>query len=189
MARLSKAENERLKSLAKDIYTLQPTITQKELADKVGVGEKTIGNWLKEGNWSKLRRSLLTTKQNQINQLYDQLESINYNIKTRPVLRDIPVSHLKPIKTTDKQGNVTVEMPTIDESKYPIKEDNTPNSKEADIISKITQSIKRLETEISIGEIIEVGISFIAFIKTEDNDFAKKFSQYYDAFIQTKAKN
>lgn len=188
MARLTQAEHQRLQSLAKDLYLMHPTLTYKELGEKVGVGEKSISIWVQNGNWQKLRKSLLTTKQNQISQFYDQLERLNFNIKNREIIRDIPASHLKPCKIIDLEGNEIYSTPMIDESKYPILQDNTPNTKEANIIMNLTTAIKRLETEVSIGEIIEIGIGFMNFVKTENSEFAKTFSQYYDAFIQSKAK-
>lgn len=58
-------------------------ITLKEVAERVGVTEKTIGKWCKEDNWDKLRESLLTTRQTQLTRWYTQLDAITSAIEAR----------------------------------------------------------------------------------------------------------
>ena len=58
-------------------------LTQKEIAERVGITEKTLGKWIKDGKWDNLKKSLLTTKQNQLSFLYDQLDFINSDIAKR----------------------------------------------------------------------------------------------------------
>lgn len=130
------------------ILFVSENLHQKEIAERVGVTEKTIAKWIQEGDWKKLKRSLLTTKQNQLSQLYDQLEWQNNEIAKREL--------------------------------------KVATSKEADVISKITAAIQRLEIEASIGETVEVGRNLIDFIRQTDLDFAKKVTAYFDLFIQTK---
>lgn len=135
---------------AKILYVSE-RITFKEIAERTGVTEKTIGKWAIADNWDKLRKSLLTTKQNQLVHWYNQLEAMNENIATRVV----PV----------------------------------PDSKEADIMSKITSNIQRLETETGIGEYVEVGRKLLTFIQGIDLGEAKRFKNYIDEFINEKLKN
>ncbi len=133
------------------ILYVSERITFKEIAERTGVTEKTIGKWADLDNWDKLRKSLLTTKQNQLVHWYNQLEAMNENIATRLV----PV----------------------------------PDSKEADIMSKITSNIQRLETETGIGEYVEVGRKILTFIQGIDLSEAKRFKNYIDEFINSKLKN
>jgi predicted DNA-binding protein YlxM (UPF0122 family) len=135
---------------AKILYVSE-RITFKEIAERTGVTEKTIGKWAIADNWDKLRKSLLTTKQNQLVHWYNQLEAMNEHIATR---------------------------------KPPV-----PDSKEADIMSKVTSNIQRLETETGIGEYVEVGRKLLTFIQSIDLDDAKKFKGYVDEFINSKVKN
>ena len=51
MARLTKKESDDLKDQARLVYIHEGLTNQKELAKRIGVGEKTIGVWIKEGNW------------------------------------------------------------------------------------------------------------------------------------------
>ncbi|MNY37258.1 hypothetical protein D3C86_1718100 [compost metagenome] len=64
-----------------------------------------------------------------------------------------------------------------------------PDSKEADIMSKITSNIQRLETEIGLGEYVEVSRKLLTFIQSIDLDDAKRFKNYIDEFINSKLKN
>lgn len=130
------------------ILYVSENLTAKEIASRVGVTQKTMGRWIKDGNWDQLRKSMLVTKQKMITMLYDQLEALNNDIAKR--------------------------QPAI------------PNGKEADIISKITTSIQRLETEASIAETIEVAKSFINYIREYDLEFAKKITEHFDSYIQYK---
>ncbi|MEO7212650.1 hypothetical protein [Mucilaginibacter sp.] len=69
---------------AKVLY-LSENISQKDLAARVGVTDKTVGVWIEQGGWKKLKRSMLTTRQNQLNLLYDQLDWLNLEISMRDI--------------------------------------------------------------------------------------------------------
>ncbi|WP_395974255.1 hypothetical protein [Chryseobacterium cucumeris] len=188
MARNTREEEKRLQELAETIYLSDDTLTQKDVADKVGITEKTLGKWVVKFGWAEKRKSLLVTKKNQLAIMYNQLEQLNEEIKTRKIVYDVPLWLQKPMKLKNADGSETLKNHEYKEEDYPVKIGNTPTSKEADIISKITASIKRLETETNTGEIIETGIAFLSFIKPHNLEFAKQFSGYFDSFIQTKLK-
>lgn len=80
--RMTKEERQELMELAR-IYFLKEDITQKEIADRIGVGEKTIGRWIEEEGWRKLKRNILLTREEQLSNLYAELEEINAEIKNR----------------------------------------------------------------------------------------------------------
>lgn len=137
------------KDFAKVLF-VNDNVSQKEIAARLNVTEKTVGKWVKEGDWEKLKKSMLVTKENQLNMLYDQLDFLNTDIKDRD---------------------------------YKIA-----TSKEADVISKLTSAIKKLETEISIGETVEVAKQLIQFIRSQDVAFANELTKYCDGFINEKMK-
>lgn len=58
---------------AKLLFT-QLGLTQKEVASKVGVTEKTIGKWKDEENWEELKTVLTTTRSTVIKNLQRQME-------------------------------------------------------------------------------------------------------------------
>lgn len=78
MALLKKQEKE----FAKSLY-ITGGITQKEIASRVNVTEKTLASWIKKEKWDSLKKSLLTTKQTQLAFLYDQLDFLNTEISER----------------------------------------------------------------------------------------------------------
>lgn len=80
--RMTKEERQELMELAR-IYFLKEEITQKEIAERIGVGEKTIGRWIEEEGWRKLKRNILLTREEQLSNLYAELEEINEEIKNR----------------------------------------------------------------------------------------------------------
>jgi len=172
------------KDYAKTLY-VREDLHQKVIAERVGVTEKTLGKWINEGGWRKLRTSLLTTKENQISNLYGQLEKITEEIKTRTITYDIPASLLKPIKLKTGDGVETISYPDYNPSDFPIRLGNYPTNGEADIISKLTSSIAKLETETGVGETVEVAKKLIGLIQQEDMDLAKQVTTYFDILIQT----
>lgn len=158
---ISKAQE---REYARILYVSE-RITFKEIAERTGTTEKTIGKWAVADNWDKLRKSLLTTKQSQLVHWYNQLEAINENIAERP---DLIIK------------GIAVENPL---------QKNIPTNGEADTMSKITSNIQRLETETGIGEYVEVGRKILTFIQGIDLPEAKKFKNYIDEFINEKLKN
>lgn len=58
---------------AKLLFT-QMGLSQKEVAAKVGVTEKTIGKWKDEEQWDQLKTVLITTRSNVIKNLQRQME-------------------------------------------------------------------------------------------------------------------
>lgn len=161
-------------------------LSQKEIATRLTVTEKTVGRWVKKGDWEKLKVSMLVTKDNQLAGLYKQLENVMNEIQTRPVVRDIPSHLTKPYKLKDADGSERLEYPTYDPMDYPILVGNFPNSKDTDMISKLTTAIKRLETETNIGETITVCKNLILFVRNVDLPFSSAMTKYCDAFIKQK---
>ena len=153
------------KEYAKFLYT-EKSFSQKEIAEKVGVTDKTLRNWISEndGEWKKLKKSLMATKASQINHFYNQLEKLNEEIATRKIIYDIPAHLLKPIKLKDKDGNEYIEYPEYNETDYPIKIGNFPTSKESNTIIQITNSIQKLEGETSIGETVQTAMAFVEYL-------------------------
>lgn len=70
------------KELAKLLY-VNEQLTQREIAQRVGVSEKTFSRWVNEGQWRKLRQSLLVTKEEQLRRIYEQIDELNTAIASR----------------------------------------------------------------------------------------------------------
>lgn len=59
-------------------------MTQKEIAEKVGVAEKTIVEWKQTYNWEHLRTSFYITKGQELSRIYQQISNLNTHISQRP---------------------------------------------------------------------------------------------------------
>lgn len=70
--------------LAQLLYTRGVVSDQGELAVRVGVTAQTITRWKQKYNWDSMRKSLLTTRQEELRRLYDQLKELNDHIAAKP---------------------------------------------------------------------------------------------------------
>lgn len=70
------------KEIAK-YYYVKGEFSQIEIAEKVGTSEQTIAKWKKQYRWDDLKKSMLTTRPEQLANLYDQLSELNARIKER----------------------------------------------------------------------------------------------------------
>lgn len=61
-----------------------------------------------------------------------------------------------------------------------------PNSKEADILGKLSAAIRNMEQETGIADIISVLTSFIEWLRPLDLDKAKELIRLADAYIKDK---
>lgn len=82
--RLKKEEVERRKNHAKILFIRDGVTTQKELSQKVGISEKTIGKWINEEGWEKLQRNFVLTREEQMANLLDELSELNAFIRLKP---------------------------------------------------------------------------------------------------------
>jgi transcriptional regulator with XRE-family HTH domain len=73
---------EHQKDFAKLLYVNQ-RLKQQEVADRTGVSLGTINKWVNDGNWERLRHSLLVTRNEQIAVLYRQLENLTTQIEEK----------------------------------------------------------------------------------------------------------
>lgn len=83
MGRLTKEERDAKEEHARILYTRENVTNQKELAQRVGVGEKTISDWINTGNWKKFQRNLILTREEQLANLHEELVEINQSIKNK----------------------------------------------------------------------------------------------------------
>jgi len=74
---------QQLRELAKMLF-IHESLTQKEIAGRIGVSEVTISKWANADNWDSLKVSITITKEEQLKNLYRQLSAINEVIADRP---------------------------------------------------------------------------------------------------------
>jgi uncharacterized protein YjcR len=83
---MTKKEAEQKRDLARMLF-LHECLTQKEVAQRVGVSEVTISKWAGADGWDSLKVSITITKEEQLKNLYRQLSAINEEIASRPERR------------------------------------------------------------------------------------------------------
>lgn len=74
--------NAEKKEYAKILY-VKETMTQKEIAQKVGISEKTLSKWVNDNEWDRLKASIVITKEEELRRIYQQISAINEQIATR----------------------------------------------------------------------------------------------------------
>jgi ribosome-binding factor A len=83
----------------------------KDIALKTGVSEEELRLWIQDGNWEGIRRSLLTSKEVQLNILYDILETITTRIKENGADNtkdaDLVIKYTSAIKNLETESSVT----------------------------------------------------------------------------------
>lgn len=62
---------------------IHQSLTQQEIADKVGVSKVTINAWAKKDKWDELKASLTITREEELKRLYTQIAEINKVIAER----------------------------------------------------------------------------------------------------------
>jgi transcriptional regulator with XRE-family HTH domain len=143
----TKKVREQKKEWAKLLYTRE-NLSQKEIAEKVGVSAVTINKWVKDGSWDRLKQSMLITRDTQLSRLYMQVDELNTAIMNR------------------EEGA------------------RFPDYKEADIINKLTNAIKAMETDASIADITAVGKRLVTWLRTFDVEKAIEVARIIDDFIK-----
>ena len=144
---MAELTNTQKKEWAKSLY-LRESMTQQELANRVGVSRVTISNWIRDGKWEEYKAGLTLTRKEQVNNLYRQVAEINRQIAERP------------------EG------------------ERFANSKEADILGKLSSSIARMEQEMGIADKIAVLTDFVEWLRALDINKAKEIVSLADAYIK-----
>jgi DNA-binding XRE family transcriptional regulator len=85
---MSLKRNEK-KEWAKLLF-LRENITQKEIAEKVGVSQKTIGTWIEKDNWDKMKNCIMLTRTEELTRLHSQLREFNDHIENKPAGQRFP---------------------------------------------------------------------------------------------------
>lgn len=67
---------------AQMLYTRE-AITQKEVAQRVGVSENTMSKWVRVGGWETMRVSITVTREQTLRRMYMHISEINDAIADR----------------------------------------------------------------------------------------------------------
>lgn len=78
----TKAQLARVRDYAKLLF-VKEKLTQKEIAQKVGVSEQTISKWVNNEKWDELRTITATTRENRYRDSLNYLTALDNAIKSR----------------------------------------------------------------------------------------------------------
>ncbi len=117
---MAELTREQKKDFAKQLYLNDSSITQAEIAERVGVSKVTICKWVKEGKWEDMQVSLLVEKDVQLARLYKQLKMWNDMVEKRPdgeqflvsKEADAVVKITASIKNLETETNIAEKMAT-----------------------------------------------------------------------------
>lgn len=98
------------KDFAQQLYISNPGMTQKEVAERAGVSNATIGRWISEGRWEQLRTGIVATKTEQLSRLYNHLKEFNNSIDARPA--DCRIMSPRDVDTLTKLTNAIRNLET-----------------------------------------------------------------------------
>ena len=138
--------------LAKILYTREQ-LDAKVVAKRVGTSEKTMSKWVNDFGWKNLRKRLLVSKEQILNDLYEELEELGRDIKEN------------------------------DEGK------RYGNPAQNDSRVKLTASIRNLETDLSIADLVESGIRFIKHLQAVGTmEQVMDVADLWNSFLQNNIK-
>ncbi len=71
------------KEFARLIFFQEPGVSQKDIAERVGISVVSINKWINQEGWKEMQKSLLTSKAEQLSMLYNSLDKFNQSIRDR----------------------------------------------------------------------------------------------------------
>lgn len=89
------------KQLAHEYY--MSGMSQKEIAEKVGVSSQSVNKWVKDGQWESIRAARTITRRELVNKMLSQ---INEKLESGKWTPDEMVKATAAIEKLDKQTNV-----------------------------------------------------------------------------------
>lgn len=160
---------EREKKLAFEYYVNQKK-TAKDTALQVGVAEKTVGDWIKKGNWKKLQQARVNSK-------VEQLDNI------REVISILTNDRIAIQKEID-QINETI-LP-LDQKKNSIMELRKQAASVSDEISKWNKTLENIDKEnrISISIYLEVMEDIFNNLKENEPSLYTQTLNFQESHIQ-----
>jgi transcriptional regulator with XRE-family HTH domain len=146
---MAELTNKQKKDFAKAIY-LREHVTQKEIADRVGISQVTLSKWVNDGKWDDLKTAISITRNEQIGVLYTQLKAINDMIAAREKGQNF---------ATPKEADAILKLATSIS-----KMEQEPGLMEA---VSVAEEFLRFLRKIDPAKAIEMSYDLDAFIKTK----------------------
>lgn len=145
--------------------------TQKEIAEDLGITEKTVGKWVAEGNWKALRDAKLNSNEQQVANLKSLIGE--YTEKALAILEQIKVLEAKGKSITPAEKDELVEL----------KKESTRISQEVAMYNKtLTQ---HQSNKLPLSTYLEVMEDIFKAMQGFDKDTYLKTLDFQKAHLQT----
>jgi len=153
------------KRIAFDYYTNQG-LTAKEISEIVNVSEKTIGDWVSQGNWKSVRDANFNS-------------SSNRSTKIKELISELTEQQLE-IATEIKQAKARADNEMV----IALRQQSSSISQEVAIQTK---ALERMDTEnkISLSTYLEVMSDIFKNLEHHDKDVFLKTLDFQEAHLQT----
>lgn len=139
---------------------------QKEIAEDLGLTEKTVGKWVAQGNWRQLRDAKLNSSFNRVENIRKVIEQLS----------EMTLAGLTKIKAAEALGRP--------EDVLDLKKENTRISQEVGMYQKALQQMQS-ESKIALGTYIEVMEDIFRELQNFDKDAYLKTLDFQRAHLQT----
>jgi hypothetical protein len=154
------------RELAQLLYVSGACQHQLEVAERVGVSKVSINKWAQADKWDEKKRSLLTIRSNQLSRMYLLLEYYVSKVEDK-------VKRFKEMQE-DKDAS-PAEKSAADDI----------NTKDTDVIVKLTGAIKNLEIELSVAEVVDVLTKYNEYIRKVSPEKLKAEVELQDGYVKT----
>lgn len=144
--------------------------TQKEIAEDLGISEKTVGKWAMDDNWRALRDARINSTQNQSANLKSLISE----------LTEKAIEVLEKIKLIEAKGNTA--LPTEKDELIDLKKESTRISQEVAMYNK---TLTQFQTaKLPLGTYIEVMEDLFKELQVFDKDLYMKTLDFQKAHLQ-----
>ena len=163
---------DREKQVAKK-YFVEFYKTQKEIAEDLGVTEKTVGKWVNDGNWKVERDARINSKQNQAMNLKSLISELTD--KALDILEKIKIIEAKGIHATSEEKDLLIEH----------KKESSRISQEVAMYNKTLTQFQ--SDKLPLGLYIEVMEDIFKELQLFDKNIYMKTLDFQRSHLQTTA--
>lgn len=159
---------------------------RKDIAKTVGVSEKTVGRWAKEGNWETIRTAHLGSMQTRKENIRDSVTNLSEMLLDYQSLRKQAAEKLQALDESDSEevqkqrAELREEIAQLDKSIF-----NTSNA-----IAAVSKEELRFDKEnkITFNTYLNVMENIFNALHDEDPDLYMKTLDFQETHVQTMAK-
>lgn len=140
-------------------------MNQKEIAENLGVTEKTVSNWVNRYNWRQLRDAKLNNSKSRSENIKKVIEELTL----------MTLQNIEQIKIAEEEGDT--------QSLLDLKKETTRLSQEVAMYQKALERLEK-EYKISLGTYLEVMEDIFKALMTHDHELFLKTLDFQKEHLQ-----